>query len=464
MNSMYNSSVSKFASSSSSTPDSGFTLESTKGITFTDLGVAIEIVEALAQRSIHHAFPIQESTIPLALNAKDIIAQARTGSGKTLSFAIPVIDRVFDDAALPELDGSPHALIITPTRELAQQVGSDIDLLITRTPLKALTVYGGTPLHTHVHSLEKGADILIGTPGRIIDLYKRGALSLESIHILVLDEADEMLNLGFLPDIQYILTRIPSSRQTLLFSATMPREVLELGSTLMHNPVHIRDAVQKENTANKNVEQIIFQAHKMDKPLILAKALQSPLVNKSIIFTRTKKSASSLAQELANMGFSVAAVHGDMRQQDREYSLDAFREGRVPILVATDVAARGLDIDDISHVFNYQVPDDAMTYIHRIGRTGRAGHKGISVTMVGYDELHKWQSINQELSLGQDKPEQWFSTSPELYEALSIPENTDPIIGNPRKIYSSHSHFSSVYSRNIKQRRRNTGRRKWRNN
>lgn len=400
---------------------------------FEKLGVAVEITEALAAAGITRPFAIQESTIPLALDGKDIIGQARTGSGKTLSFGIPLLDRVFDDAALPELDGLPHALVLVPTRELAQQVGAELEQAAANLPVRVATIVGGTPMEEQKKQLKRGVDVLIGTPGRIIDLYKQAALSLDEIGIFVLDEADEMLDLGFIDDIEFLFGCLPEKRQTMLFSATMPGPIMSLARSFMHHPVRIQDDRQEQNTANKAVEQIVFQAHAMDKLPVLELALQSRLTTKSIIFVRTKRQAAHLAQDLAKAGFSVAAVHGDLDQKERESSLDAFRTSRVPILVATDIAARGIDIDDISHVFNYQVPDDAMTYIHRIGRTGRAGLKGISITMVGYDELIRWQSIAEELGL-ETNPPQWFSTSPELFAALDIPEGTQPTRGQARRV------------------------------
>ncbi|MDO4910246.1 MAG: DEAD/DEAH box helicase [Corynebacterium sp.] len=409
---------------------------------FEDLGVAVEITEALDAAGIRRPFAIQASTIPLALDGKDIIGQARTGSGKTLSFAIPVLDRVFDDAALPELNGKPHAVILVPTRELAQQVTGDVELAGQNLPVQVLTVVGGVPMEAQKKALKRGVDIIIGTPGRIIDLYKQGALDFSEIGIVVLDEADEMLDLGFYPDIEYLMKELPEARQNLLFSATMPGAILSLARQFMRHPVRVQDEKQEQNTVNQAVEQIIFQAHQMDKIEILARALQSPKHKKSITFVKTKRQAAALSGDLAKLGFVVGAVHGDMQQSERERSLQAFRDNEIKILVATDIAARGLDIDDISHVFNYQIPDDAMTFIHRSGRTGRAGMKGISVTMVGYDETTRWAGIAEDLKLNPNPP-QWFSTSDELYAALDIPAGTGPSIGPARKVFGAKSPAAS---------------------
>lgn len=402
---------------------------------FMKLGVAFEITKALAERGITNTFAIQELTLPIALNGRDIIGQARTGMGKTLGFGVPLIDRVFDDADVKELDGTPRALVVVPTRELAVQVSEDLQVASKYTGMRTVTIYGGRPYEEQIAALEQGVDLVVGTPGRLLDLANRGSLKLDDVAVLVLDEADEMLDLGFFPDVEKILEATPAQRQTMLFSATMPGPVLNLARTFMQQPVHIRAEQADEATTHSAIEQIVFQAHHMDKGSIVAKALQANGRGKTILFTRTKKAAAMLAEDLANRGFKVAGVHGDLGQNAREKSLQAFREGTVEILVATDVAARGIDVDDVTHVFNYQTPDDPMTYVHRIGRTGRAGHSGTAITLVGFDELLKWQSINSELDLDTPEPPQWFSTSPELYDALNIPEDAADSVGPSRAVF-----------------------------
>ena len=402
--------------------------------TFSELGVAVEITEALAKAGIHRTFAIQELTLPIALDGRDLIGQARTGMGKTLGFGVPVVDRVFDAADVAELDGTPRALIVVPTRELASQVGEDIERAAAKTPVRVTTIFGGHPFDDQVATLKRGVDIVVGTPGRLLDLYKRGNLRLDQVAILVLDEADEMLDLGFFPDIEKILTALTHKHQTMLFSATMPGPVITLARGFMSNPVHIRAEDVSANQTHATTKQVVFQAHQMDKPAVIARALQAHGRGKTIIFARTKRSAGALAEDLAGRGFSVGAVHGDLGQAAREHSLSAFRNGAVEILVATDVAARGIDIDDVTHVINYQTPDDPMTYVHRIGRTGRAGHSGTAITLVGYDEVLKWKNINDELDLDMPEPPQWFSTSPELFSALGIPETAGDVVGKPRKV------------------------------
>ncbi len=397
--------------------------------------MAVEICEALAAEGITRTFAIQELTLPLALDGTDLIGQARTGMGKTLGFGVPLLDRVFDSADVEELDGTPRALVVVPTRELAVQVGEDLARAAAKIPVRLTTIYGGRPYEEQIEALEAGIDVVVGTPGRIIDLYQRGDLQLDRVAILVLDEADEMLDLGFLPDIEKILRALEHEHQTMLFSATMPGPIITLARSFLTQPVHIRAEEAGAAQTHSTTEQVVFMAHRMDKAAVTARILQANGRGRTIIFARTKRTAAEVAEELAGRGFTVGAVHGDMGQPAREKSLNAFREGTIEILVATDVAARGIDIDDVTHVINYQTPDDPMTYVHRIGRTGRAGHSGTAITLVGYDELPKWKAINDELDMDLPEPPQWFSTSPELFDALSIPEGAQESVGKPRRVF-----------------------------
>lgn len=401
---------------------------------FTELGVAIEITEALATTGIVRTFAIQELTLPLALAGRDLIGQARTGMGKTLGYGVPVLDRLFDDADIEELDGSPRGLIVAPTRELAEQIGEDLRIAAAKLPVQVATIYGGRPYEKNRRDLERGADLVVGTPGRLLDLYQQGILPLNRVAILVLDEADEMLDLGFLPDIEKLLAALTHPHQTMLFSATMPGPILTLARGFMNKPVHIRAEAGDSSHVHATTRQVVMQSHQLDKPAVLARVLQAPGRGRTLIFTRTKRAAARVAEDLAGRGFRVAAVHGDMHQPAREHSLEAFRAGRAHILVATDVAARGIDVEDVTHVVNYQTPDDPMTYIHRIGRTGRAGHSGTAVTLVGYDELPKWRAIHEEVGVSEAEPPQWFSTSPELAEAFNIPEGASDRVGPAQRV------------------------------
>lgn len=411
--------------------------------TFEELGVAAEIVDALAEHGITHTFAIQELTLPLALDGKDLIGQARTGMGKTLAYGVPLLDRIFDDAAIPELDGTPRALVVAPTRELAYQVSDNLTLAAKHLAnfndehrsLRVTTICGGHPFEKQITQLREGTDCIVGTPGRLLDLCKNRELDLSHVAVLVLDEADEMLDLGFLPDIEKILQQVPEKRQTMLFSATMPAPIMALARTFMNKPVHIRAEGTDDSTTHATTKQVAFKNHKLNKLATLSAILQAHNRGRTIIFTRTKRSAADVADDLAQRGFLVGAVHGDMAQPAREKSLDAFRSKKIEVLVATDVAARGIDVDDVTHVINYQVPDDAMTYVHRIGRTGRAGHTGTAVTLVGWDEVTKWKVIDDELDLNVGELDEWFSTSPELREALNIPDDVDERVGESRPVY-----------------------------
>lgn len=402
---------------------------------FAELGVAAEICDGLATRGITRTFAIQELTLPIALSGQDLIGQARTGMGKTYGFGVPLLDRVFDDADIEELDGTPRALVVVPTRELAQQVTKDLQVAAADIPVRLVSIYGGRPYEEQITKLNKGADVIIGTPGRLIDLHERDNLQLDRVAILVLDEADEMLDLGFLPSVEAILQALDgNAHQTMLFSATMPGAILTLARRFMDKPIHIRAESGEQDFTHSSTRKVTFQAHRMDKVAIVAHALQAADRGRTIIFARTKRAAAHLADDLARRGFRVGAVHGDLGQKSREKSLQAFRSGQVDILVATDIAARGIDVDDVTHVINYQVPDDPMTFVHRIGRTGRAGHTGTAITLVGYDELGKWQVINDELDLGEPEPPQWFSTSPELAQALDIPADAEETVGPETKV------------------------------
>lgn len=411
--------------------------------TFEELGVAAEIVDALAENGITHTFAIQELTLPLALDGKDLIGQARTGMGKTLAYGVPLLDRIFDDAAIPELDGTPRALVVAPTRELAYQVSDDLTLAAKHLAnfnnehrsLRVTTICGGHPFEKQIAQLREGTDCIVGTPGRLLDLCKNRELDLSHVAVLVLDEADEMLDLGFLPDIKKILQQVPEKRQTMLFSATMPAPIMALARMFMNKPVHIHAEGTDDSTTHATTKQVAFKNHKLNKLATLSAILQAHNRGRTIIFTRTKRSAADVADDLAQRGFLVGAVHGDMAQPAREKSLEAFRSKKIEVLVATDVAARGIDVDDVTHVINYQVPDDAMTYVHRIGRTSRAGRTGTAVTLVGWDEVTKWKVIDDELDLNIGELDEWFSTSPELREALNIPDDVDERVGESRPVY-----------------------------
>jgi superfamily II DNA/RNA helicase len=387
--------------------------------TFADLGVDADIVEALASRSIVDAFPIQEQTIPLGLSGQDIIGQAKTGTGKTFGFGIPVVQRL---GANPE--PGVKALIVVPTRELAVQVYEDMDMLTSNRPTSVVAIYGGKSYEGQIDQLKAGAQIVVGTPGRLIDLNNQRLLDLSQATEVVLDEADKMLDLGFLADIEKIFQKVAAVRHTQLFSATMPGPIVALARRFMSNPIHIRATDPDEGLTQANIRHLVYRAHSLDKDEVIARILQAEGRGKTVVFTRTKRAAQRLVDELTDRGFSVGGVHGDMGQEQRERSMAAFKAGKKDVLIATDVAARGIDVDDVTHVINHTIPDDEKTYLHRAGRTGRAGKTGIAVTFVDWDDLHKWALINRALEFGQPEPTETYSSSPHLFTDLDIPAGT----------------------------------------
>jgi superfamily II DNA/RNA helicase len=393
-----------------------------------------EICDALERASIVTPFAIQEMTLSVALLGTDLIGQARTGTGKTLAFGIPVLQRSVTptDPAYADLpQGKPQALIVAPTRELALQVSNDLHLASKDLGLRVLTVYGGVGYDTQLDALASGVDIVVGTPGRLIDLCNRRALDISHVHALVLDEADEMLDLGFLPDVERILAMTPETRQTMLFSATMPAAIVSLARTHMRHPMNIRAESSYENATVPATAQFIYQVHDLDKPEIIGRVLQAEDVEKIIVFTRTKRQAQRVADDLVERGFKASPLHGDMAQVAREKALTRFREDKIQVLVATDVAARGIDVAGVSHVINYSCPEDDKTYIHRIGRTGRAGASGIAITFVDWADLARWKMINKALDLPFADPQETYSTSEHLYHDQGIAPGTKGRIVDP---------------------------------
>ncbi len=396
--------------------------------TFADFNVHPDIVASLADAGIINPFPIQAMTLEVALGGHDIIGQAKTGTGKTLGFGIPMIQRVIspNDEAFATLAsaGKPQALAVAPTRELAVQVSGDLAQAGKARGVRVLTIYGGRAFEPQIAALQRGVEIVVGTPGRLLDLAKQGYLDLSYVKSVVLDEADEMLDLGFLPDIEKLLAQTPASRQTMLFSATMPGAIVALARRYMTQPTHIRAMGGDEDGQTvKAVEQFVYRAHAMDKVEMLARMLQAKDRGLTLIFSRTKRTAAKVADDLAERGFAAAAIHGDLGQGAREQAMRAFRNGKVDVLVATDVAARGIDVDNVTHVINYQCPEDDKTYLHRIGRTARAGNTGVAVTFVDWDDLHRWGMINKALDLGIPKAAETYSSSEHFYAEMKIPAN-----------------------------------------
>ena len=396
---------------------------------FADFGVSTPIVEALKDKGITHPFPIQALTLPVALRGNDIIGQAKTGTGKTLGFGIPMLENTAGideegwESVPVQARGKPQGLVILPTRELAKQVAEELRAAAARRRLRIVEVYGGRAYEPQQEALKEGAEIVVGTPGRLVDLMKHRFLDLTCVRTVVLDEADEMLDLGFLEDVEKILASTPSNRHTMLFSATMPGPVVAMARRYMSRPTHIRAADPSDTGVTvKSVRQVVYRCHALNKSEVLARILQAKGRGLTIVFTRTKRTAARLAEELTERGFAAGALHGDLGQGAREQALRAFRNGKVDVLVATDVAARGIDVDDVTHVINYQCPEDEKIYVHRIGRTGRAGNSGTAVTFVDWDDVPRWRIIAKALGLPIEEPVETYHTSEHLFSDLSIPE------------------------------------------
>ena len=392
--------------------------------TFADLGVRPETVAALAAIDIVHTFAIQEHALPIALRGTDLIGQAPTGTGKTLGFGVPLLQRVLDPNE--GADGLPQALVVLPTRELCLQVARDIAAAGVTRNVRVLAVYGGIAYEPQTAALTRGVEIVVGTPGRLLDLAKSRQLRLDKVRALVLDEADRMLDLGFLDDVEKILAMLSADRQTMLFSATMPDPIATLARRFMRQPVTVRAHHDASTGPSPLTKHVVYRTHPLNKIEVLARILQADGRGLTMIFTRTKRAADRVAEDLDFRGFAAAAVHGDLGQGARERALRAFRAGKVDVLVATDVAARGLDVLGVTHVINYDCPEDAEAFVHRTGRTGRAGATGVAVTFVDWDDTPRWRLIEKTLELAitgpSGEPPETYHTSAHLFTDLAIPE------------------------------------------
>lgn len=361
-------------------------MESTTIKTFDDLNLSNALNKAIRGMGFEEPTPIQKMTIPHALEGRDIIGQAQTGTGKTASFGIPIVEKEFSGKR-------PFALIIEPTRELALQVSAELSSLAKYKKCSILTVYGGSSIVEQMRALHRGANIVVGTPGRIIDHLTRGTLSVSEVKMVVLDEADEMLDMGFIADVEKILQTTPEIRQTLLYSATMPPEVLKIAKRHMRDPLKI--AINVKDIIAPNIEQVFYEVPERDKPEVLRRLLDVESPELTLIFCHTKREVDDVATRLQKLGYNAGALHGDFTQAHREEMMGKFRDRKIDILVATDVAGRGIDVENISHVINYSIPQNPEGYIHRIGRTGRAGRTGIAVTFVTPREYRQLQLIEK---------------------------------------------------------------------
>ncbi len=363
--------------------------QNNESITFSNLGVAPELLKAISELGFETPMPIQEMVIPHLLNEDgDVVGLAQTGTGKTAAFGLPVLQRINPDS------DTTQALVIAPTRELCLQIAGDLaDFSKYQDKIRILPVYGGSSIDSQIRALRKGAQVIVATPGRLIDLIKRGEVRLDNVHTVILDEADEMLNMGFLDDITEILTHVPDDRKMLLFSATMPKEIANISRRFMHSPVEF--VAGNKNEGSKNVKHIYYMVKAHDKYLALKRVADNNPSIYGIIFCRTRKETQEIADKLIADGYNADCLHGDLSQQQRDLAMKKFRDHVTQLLVATDVAARGLDVDDLTHVINYGLPDDVAVYTHRSGRTGRANKTGVSVAIIHSREKGKLREIEK---------------------------------------------------------------------
>jgi ATP-dependent RNA helicase DeaD len=351
---------------------------------FSSLNLREELVQAITGLGYEEPTPIQTAIIPIMLTGADVIGQAQTGTGKTAAFALPILQNFTPQRHV-------QALVLAPTRELALQVADSMTVYGKHLDVRILAVYGGQPYGPQISRLNRGADVVVGTPGRLLDLIERKALNIKHVRILVLDEADEMLNMGFMEDVEKILAETPPERQTALFSATMPPRIRSLANRFMRDPQHVH--IKRETLTLASTEQRYYLVHESDKTNALTRLFETEPIKSALIFARTRAETATLANELVVRGIPAEAIHGDLDQNARERVLGRFRANQLKVLVATDVAARGLDIEDISHVFNYHLPDDAEVYVHRIGRTGRAGKAGVAITLLSPREKRRLREV-----------------------------------------------------------------------
>lgn len=357
--------------------------------TFRDLALSKELLLALDEIGFHAPTPIQKKTIPLSLNGSDVIGQAQTGTGKTAAFGIPIAENITDSKRV-------QTLILTPTRELAIQVADELKNIMKYKRASVVAIYGGQPLVPQIKELKKGPQVVVGTPGRILDHLHRNTLQTNFVKMVVLDEADEMLDMGFIHDIEAILHKLPKKRQTMLFSATIPYDIKKLAQQFMHDPVHI--SVTRGTETAETVKQKFYRTFEQHKLDVTMRIIDTEKVDVAIIFCRTKKGVAALTEALNSNGYRAEGLHGDLTQSQRLRVMDAFRKKRINLLIATDIAARGIDVAHVTHVINYDIPEDPEQYVHRIGRTGRAGKTGVAITLVTPQDIRFLHTIETKIN------------------------------------------------------------------
>lgn len=382
---------------------------------FEDLSLSKSIQKAVFELGYIEATPIQEQAIPIVLSGKDIIGCAQTGTGKTAAFAIPIINQIHRIVGSSKKAKQIRALVVTPTRELAVQIGQSFEAYAKYTNITQLTIFGGVSQNPQVDCLKSGIDVLIATPGRLLDLHKQGFIDLDHLHSLVLDEADQMLDMGFVNDVKKIVKLTPKNRQTLLFSATMPIAIRELAEMFLKDPATV--SVSPVSSTAESVEQRIYFVEKTEKRNLLYHLIKNENLSDVLVFSRTKHGADNVVKALRKNNIAAEAIHGDKSQNARQRVLDAFKNKEVGVLVATDIAARGIDIDQLPFVINFDLPNIPETYVHRIGRTGRAGNGGIAISFCSKDEHPYWKDILKlikvEVKTISNHPYPWHNGSPE---------------------------------------------------
>jgi len=402
---------------------------------FEDLSLSKSIQKAVIDLGYTQPTPIQEQAIPIVLAGQDMIGCAQTGTGKTAAFAIPIIHQLHRIVGSSKKSKQIRALVVTPTRELAVQIGQNFDEYGKYTNLTQLTIFGGVSQIPQVDVLRKGVDILIATPGRLLDLHKQGYIDLDHLHVLVLDEADQMLDMGFVNDVKKIVKLTPNNRQTLLFSATMPIAIRELAEMFLKDPATV--TVSPVSSTAEKVEQRIYFVEKGEKRNLLYHLIRNEKLSDVLVFSRTKHGADNIVKALRKKGVAAEAIHGDKSQAARQRVLDAFKAKEVGVLVATDIAARGIDIDQLPFVVNFDLPNIPETYVHRIGRTGRAGNGGIAISFCGKDEHPYWKDIQKLIKVDvetvSDHPYPWHSGSPDAETVVATPEKNSNRSGGAHK-------------------------------